>query len=102
MKILVTGAKGFIGKNLIAELNNQNYTDIYEYDIESTLEELDSYAKECDFVFHLAGVNRPKEEKDFLEGNFGFTSILLNNLKILIKFSMSCQHISCKLSTAWP
>ena len=81
MKILVTGAKGFIGKNLIAELRNQKYTEIYEYDIESTLEDLDRYSKDCDFVFHLAGVNRPKDQKDFLEGNFGFTSILLNNLK---------------------
>ena len=60
MKILVTGAKGFIGKNLIAELKNKKYTDIYEYDMESTLEELDNYAKDCDFVFHLAGVNRHK------------------------------------------
>lgn len=81
MKILVTGAKGFIGKNLIAELNNQKYTDIYEYDMESTLDELDNYARNCDFVFHLAGVNRPKDQKEFLEGNFGFTSTLLNSLR---------------------
>jgi len=81
MKILVTGAKGFIGKNLITELKNQKYTDIYEYDMESTLEDLDQYSKECEFVFHLAGVNRPKDQKEFLEGNFGFTSVLLDNLK---------------------
>lgn len=81
MKILVTGAKGFIGKNLIAELKNKKYTDIYEYDINSTQEELDRYTKDCEFVFHLAGVNRPKEQKEFLEGNFGFTSTLLDNLK---------------------
>jgi len=81
MKILVTGAKGFIGKNLITELKNQKYTDIYEYDVESTLEELDNYTQECDFVFHLAGVNRPKDQKEFLEGNFGFTSKLLANLR---------------------
>lgn len=81
MKILVTGAKGFIGKNLIAELKNQKYTDIYEYDMESTLEDLDQYSKDCEFVFHLAGVNRPKDQKEFLEGNFGFTSVLLDNLK---------------------
>jgi len=81
MKILVTGAKGFIGKNLIAELKNQKYTDIYEFDMESTLEELDHYAKNCDFVYHLAGVNRPKNQKEFLEGNFGFTSTLLDCLK---------------------
>jgi len=82
MKILVTGAKGFIGKNLIAELRNQKYEDIFEYDLDSTDEELDKYAKEADFIFHLAGVNRPKEEKEFMEGNFGFTSILLDKLKL--------------------
>jgi UDP-2-acetamido-2,6-beta-L-arabino-hexul-4-ose reductase len=81
MKILVTGAKGFIGKNLISELKNQKYSDIYEYDIDSTLEDLDNYTRDCEFVFHLAGVNRPKDQKEFLEGNFGFTSILLDNLK---------------------
>lgn len=81
MKILVTGAKGFIGKNLITELKNQKYTDIYEYDMDSTLEDLDHYSKNCEFVFHLAGVNRPKDQKEFLEGNFGFTSVLLDSLK---------------------
>ena len=81
MKILVTGAKGFIGKNLIAELKNRKYNNIFEYDKDSTIEELEEYTKECDFVFHLAGVNRPKEQKEFLEGNFGFTSVLLDNLK---------------------
>ncbi|MGD9678793.1 MAG: capsular polysaccharide biosynthesis protein CapF [Vulcanibacillus sp.] len=81
MKILVTGAKGFIGKNLISELRNQKYEDIFEYDIDSTEEELDSYCKEAEFIFHLAGVNRPKDEKEFMEGNFGFTSILLEKLK---------------------
>ena len=81
MKILVTGAKGFIGKNLIFELKNQKYDDIYEYDIDSSLDDLDKYSRDCEFVFHLAGVNRPKEQKEFLEGNFGFTSVLLDNLK---------------------
>jgi UDP-2-acetamido-2,6-beta-L-arabino-hexul-4-ose reductase len=81
MKILVTGAKGFIGKNLIAELKNQNYIDIFEYDIDSTLEELNQFTKDCEFVFHLAGVNRPKDPKEFQEGNFGFTTILLDYLK---------------------
>jgi len=81
MKILVTGAKGFIGKNLIAELKNQNFTDIYEFDIDSSLNELDEFSRDCEFIFHLAGVNRPKDQKEFLEGNFGFTSTLLNNLR---------------------
>lgn len=80
MKILVTGAKGFVGKNLIAELRNQKYEDIYEYDIDTDPALLDEYAKECDFVFHLAGVNRPKDTKEFMEGNFGFTSVLLEKL----------------------
>ncbi|MEW6605942.1 MAG: capsular polysaccharide biosynthesis protein CapF [bacterium] len=81
MKILVTGAKGFIGKNLIAELKNQGYKEIYEYDLNSSLQDLDKYTKDCDYIFHLAGVNRPKEQKEFLEGNFGFTSVLLDLLK---------------------
>ncbi|NMB98533.1 MAG: capsular polysaccharide biosynthesis protein CapF [Clostridiaceae bacterium] len=81
MKILVTGAKGFIGKNLIAELKNRNYTDIFEYDVETNPDLLDKYCKEADFVFHLAGVNRPKDESEFMEGNFGFTSTLLEKLK---------------------
>lgn len=81
MKILITGAKGFIGKNLIAELRNQNYHNIFEYDLNSTEEELDKYTKECDFIFHLAGVNRPSDERDFMKGNFGFTSVLLDKLK---------------------
>ncbi|MCK4448498.1 MAG: capsular polysaccharide biosynthesis protein CapF [Candidatus Marinimicrobia bacterium] len=87
MKILVTGAKGFIGKNLIAELKNQKYTDILEYDIDTVSSLLDAYCKEADFVFHLAGVNRPKDQSDFMEGNFGFTSILLDTLK---KFKNTC------------
>lgn len=80
MKILVTGAKGFIGKNLIAELKNRKYQDIFEYDLDSTKEELDTYCKEADFVYHLAGVNRPDNIEDFNKGNFGFTSDLLENL----------------------
>jgi len=81
MKILVTGAKGFIGKNLISELKNRKYDDIYEYDRDTDPSLLDEYCKETDFVFHLAGVNRPKEQSEFMEGNFGFTSDLLNSLK---------------------
>ncbi len=81
MKILVTGAKGFIGKNLIAELRNRKYVDIFEYDRDTDPSLLDEYCKEANFVFHLAGVNRPKDQSEFMEGNFGFTSELLNSLK---------------------
>jgi UDP-2-acetamido-2,6-beta-L-arabino-hexul-4-ose reductase len=96
MKILVTGSNGFIGKNLIAELKNRGYKHIFEYDLDSTLEELDKYTKEADFVYHLAGVNRPKDDKEFLEGNFGFTNVLLehlikNNNKAPIMISSSIQ-----------
>lgn len=81
MKILVTGAKGFVGKNLIAELKNKGYVNIYEFDQDTEKSLLDEYAKKCEFVFHLAGVNRPKDEKEFMEGNFGFTYELLELLK---------------------
>jgi UDP-2-acetamido-2,6-beta-L-arabino-hexul-4-ose reductase len=106
MKILVTGAKGFVGKNLCAQLNNikegkaKNYgfatkeeaksqqlsancyiEDIFQYDIDSTPEQLDTYCKNCDFVFNLAGVNRPQNQEEFMQGNFGFASTLLNTLK---------------------
>jgi len=92
MKILITGAKGFIGKNLIAELNNikegkaKGYNlnqalTLFEYDIDTDPSLLDGYCKDADFVFHLAGVNRPKVQSEFMEGNFGFTSLLLDTLK---------------------
>lgn len=81
MKVLVTGAKGFVGKNLIAELKNRGYETIFEYDLDTPSERLDEYTKECEFVFHLAGVNRPKDTSEFMEGNFGFTSELLAKLK---------------------
>lgn len=92
MKILVTGAKGFVGKNLCAQLKNiQNgkakcYGDlsvsvVYEYDIDSTIEQLDVYCQDCDFVFNLAGVNRPQNLEEFMQGNFGFASLLLDTLK---------------------
>lgn len=91
MKILVTGAKGFVGKNLCAQLKNirdgkaRNYgvviDDIYEYDLDSTPEDLDSWCAKADFVFNLAGVNRPKDQAEFMEGNFGFASTLLDTLR---------------------
>jgi len=81
MKVLVTGANGFIGKNLIAELKNRGYDTVYPVDIETTAAELTEYCRNCNFVYHLAGVNRPQNEEEFMEGNFGFTSTLLNELK---------------------
>ena len=81
MKILVTGAHGFIGKNLIAELKNRKFNDIYEFDLDTDPALLDEYAGDCDFVFHLAGVNRPKDEGEFMTGNFGFTDTLLGKLE---------------------
>ncbi|MEG6612844.1 capsular polysaccharide biosynthesis protein CapF [Pseudoclostridium thermosuccinogenes] len=87
MKILVTGAKGFIGKNLVAELKNRKYMDVFEYDKDTDPSLLDEYCRKADFVFHLAGVNRPKEQSEFMEGNFGFTSILLDTLK---KYHNNC------------
>lgn len=80
-KVLVTGAKGFIGKNLILELKNRGYETIFEYDLDTDPSLLEFFCKEADFVFHLAGVNRPKIQSEFMEGNFGFTSTLLNTMK---------------------
>lgn len=81
MKILVTGAKGFIGKNLIAELKTTTNHEIFEYDQDTEYSLLQRYCQEANFVFHLAGVNRPKEQAEFMSGNFGFTSELLELLK---------------------
>jgi len=92
MNILVTGAAGFVGRNLVENLKNirdgKNRTrpaikieKIYEYDRENTLEELDAFCSDCDFVFNLAGVNRPKDPEEFRKGNFGFASTLLDTLK---------------------
>ncbi|UUX35244.1 capsular polysaccharide biosynthesis protein CapF [Fundicoccus culcitae] len=75
--ILVTGAKGFVGKNLISMLQQNDSYKIYPIDIESTSEELEEAVIQADFVYHLAGVNRPKDPSEFMEGNFGFTSVLL-------------------------
>lgn len=81
MKILVTGTKGFIGKNLVSELRNRDHTDIFEYSKETDPSLLSEYCKEADFVFHLAGVNRPNDQSEFMDGNYGFTSTLLETLK---------------------
>lgn len=97
MKILVTGAKGFVGRNLVSNLKNIqegknrtrdfNIDEIYEYDINSTQEDLERYCVDCDFVFNLAGVNRPKNDEEFMNGNFGFASTLLDTLK---KYENKC------------
>jgi UDP-2-acetamido-2,6-beta-L-arabino-hexul-4-ose reductase len=81
MKILVTGARGFIGKNLIAELRNRKYDDIYEYDIDTDISLLQEYTKKCDFIYHFAGINRPQNDEEFMKGNYGFTSQILEILK---------------------
>ena len=92
MNILVTGAKGFVGKNLCAALKNikdgkdrrfpeLKIDGVFEYDIDSTPEELEQYCEEADFVFNLAGVNRPQNQEEFMQGNFGFASTLLDTLK---------------------
>ncbi|MDD4593259.1 MAG: NAD-dependent epimerase/dehydratase family protein, partial [Parabacteroides sp.] len=98
MKILVTGARGFVGRNLCAQLCNirdgkaRCYGDltidtVYEYDIDSTPAELDEACAKSNFVFNLAGVNRPKEQSEFMTGNFGFASTLLDTLK---KYGNKC------------
>lgn len=92
MRILVTGAKGFVGKNLCSQLNNiregkapyyenLQIDEVYEYDIDSTQEQLEQWCSRCDFVFNLAGVNRPKDPEEFMRGNFGFAGALLGTLK---------------------
>ncbi len=81
MRILITGAGGFMGKNLVAALNQSGSHEIYAYDLDTPEEQLTKWCKDCEFVYHLAGVNRPKEQEAFMEGNFGFTSTLLNTLK---------------------
>ena len=92
MNILVTGAKGMVGTALCNNLKNirdgknkarpaLDIKEIYEYDLDSTAEELDEYCQKADFVFNLAGVNRPENPEDFMKGNFGFASDLLNCLK---------------------
>jgi len=81
MRILITGSDGFVGKNLVCELRSKGYEDLYLFDIETEPSLLDSFTKDCEFVFHLAGVNRPKDVDEFMQGNFGFTDTLLASLK---------------------
>ena len=101
MKILVTGAKGFVGKNLVAALQNikdnkdrthpgLNIEEIYSYDIDSSVELLEEACKNADFIFNLAGVNRPQNAEEFMQGNFGFASTLLNTLK---KYNNTCPVV---------
>lgn len=109
MNILVTGAKGFVGRNLVSQLHNiqsgkaKNYVisgeelKIFEYDIDSDPAELDIYCKNADFVFNLAGVNRPKEQSEFMKGNFGFASVLLDTLK---KYGNKCPVMISSSSQA--
>ncbi len=99
MKVLVTGAKGFVGRNLVSQLHNiqsgkarhngiqGDELTVFEYDLDSDPSELDIYCKQADFVFNLAGVNRPKEQSEFMHGNFGFASTLLDTLK---KYGNTC------------
>ena len=91
MNILVTGAKGFVGRNLCENLKNIrdgkdrtrsfSIENVFEYDIDSSTEELEEYCSKADFIFNLAGVNRPKDNSEFMSGNFGFASTLLDTLK---------------------
>ena len=100
MKILVTGAKGFAGRNLVENLKNirdgKNRTrniqvdEIFEYDIDTSPELLDEYCQKADFVFHFAGVNRPQKPDEFMQGNFAFSEILLNMLK---KYQNTCPIV---------
>jgi UDP-2-acetamido-2,6-beta-L-arabino-hexul-4-ose reductase len=82
VKILITGASGFVGKNLVAELKRRGYDDLFLFTRENSLEDLVQFTKECEFIFHLAGINRTIKEEEFMEGNFEFTSTLLELLKM--------------------
>ncbi|WP_142827208.1 polysaccharide biosynthesis C-terminal domain-containing protein [Planococcus soli] len=90
MKVLITGAGGFIGKNLVAELKNQGISEVFEYTSKTDSLDFDKYCKEADFIFHLAGVNRPKSQSEYMEGNYGFTNDLINKLK---KYNNLCPIV---------
>lgn len=87
MKVLVTGAKGFVGKNLIAELKYHDDIEIYEYDLNTNSVCLDEYCRDCEFVFNLAGVNRPHRVSEFMDGNYGFVTELVSKLE---KYKNDC------------
>jgi len=98
MKILVTGSEGFVGKNLVSELKNRGYNDLYLYDKNTPFEKLEKWTKDSDFIFHLAGVNRPENEKEFMKGNADLTSRLTelleknkNNAPIMISSSIQAE-----------
>ncbi|MTD30772.1 NAD-dependent epimerase/dehydratase family protein [Planomicrobium sp. YIM 101495] len=99
MKILVTGANGFVGKNLVAELHNKGFSDLQLFTREHSLEDLERFAANSDFVFHLAGTNRPQNESEFMEGNYELTAQLLSFLKkhknkahVLVTSSIQAQN----------
>ena len=81
MKVLVTGAKGFIGQNLIVELGKRKDIEVLAFDIDTPSEMLEDYCRDCGFVYNLAGVNRPEHVEEFMEGNFGFATTLVETLK---------------------
>lgn len=87
MKILVTGAGGFIGKNLISELSRREGIEVFPFDVDMSMDKLEEYCKDCEFVYNLAGVNRPEHVEEFMEGNFGFATTLTETLK---KYGNNC------------
>lgn len=92
MKILITGSDGFVGKNLTRELHNQGYRSIFTYDVHTPEEKLENYLKECDFLFHLAGANRPDDPADFLQQNRNFTCRILESLT---RYGNCCPIVAC-------
>lgn len=97
MKVLVTGSNGFIGKNLIAELKQRENIEVMPFDIDTPMELLDQYCAGCDFVFNLAGVNRPEHTEEFMEGNFGFATTLVDTLR---KHGNSCPIMNSSSTQA--
>lgn len=87
MRVLVTGARGFIGKNLISKLNTREGVEVFSFDVDTPLDKLEEYCRDCDFVYNLAGVNRPEHIEEFMEGNFGFATTLTETLK---KYGNNC------------